>query len=430
MNQLKEDSLNDALALAMKKCIANKSKYIKISSERIGRLPGGKRADILVSFNHNIVAIEGEYKGGNPDKDAQTRLNLLDSLTDTQIKSAIAVIYPERAKFWQDGDEARSKLLAGELMDYAVFSEESEGDLTAKTSRFPLKGYISGDIWSLTDMAIMLTTPYRQIINLANKISNTIKSVSLDFKQSFDEKPEIKSELDIIVGRPKGLDVFPITSVIWLNSFLFQDKIAECYDLIRKRSAILSDKYFIPSAVYEAWQKIQEINYRSIYKPSGNSLKLLMDNIDIKVVKNSLESIGRAAEEIESNSLDIFDIGGELFQRIIDEDDRDNVASYYTKPIAAELLARIVTHKLPSVEINESSVHSNHCVSEKLQHLRIGDFACGTGTLLKSVYRQVLAIAHKKGYPKNKILLLHKSMMEKGLCGIDISPIAASLNSF
>ena len=119
-------------------------------------------------------------------------------------------------------------------------------------------------------------------------------------------------------------------------------------------------------------------------------------------------------------SLGPFDIGGELFQKAIS--DRDDAASYYTKPAVADLLARLVFHKLPSVNL-KADYYS------KYKSLRIGDFACGTGTLLRAVQRQLFALAKQSEFDQKETEKLHHYLMEAGFLGVDISPIAAHLTA-
>ncbi|MDQ2763445.1 MAG: hypothetical protein M3Y22_08110, partial [Pseudomonadota bacterium] len=61
-----------------------------------------------------------------------------------------------------------------------------------------------------------------------------------------------------------------------------------------------------------------------------------------------------------------------------------------------------------------------------ISRLRIGDFACGTGTLLSTAYQRV-GLLHEinGGNPKE----LHPTMMRKGLVGLDVLTVAVHLTA-
>ena len=71
------------------------------------------------------------------------------------------------------------------------------------------------------------------------------------------------------------------------------------------------------------------------------------------------------------------DLTGRIFQRLIA--DRKYLATFYTLPASAALLARLAVSKM---DVDWSD-------AEAIGKLKIGDFACGTGALLSAVYEQI-----------------------------------------
>ncbi|WP_419552473.1 hypothetical protein [Candidatus Poriferisodalis sp.] len=93
---------------------------------------------------------------------------------------------------------------------------------------------------------------------------------------------------------------------------------------------------------------------------------------------------------VEAGVLGLFDIGGELFQRLIS--DRSEAASYYTRPAVAEFLAHITVNE--GVQLPASARSLVLGDADPLgETFRIADFACGTGTLLRAAYRRVRSLA-------------------------------------
>ena len=88
--------------------------------------------------------------------------------------------------------------------------------------------------------------------------------------------------------------------------------------------------------------------------------------------------------------------------------DRKVTAAFYTRMEVAELLAGVAFNLIPPNKNN----------------LKIADFACGTGVLLKAAYRQVRRRAKDKKYNMQK---LHQQYMKECLHGADIQPPAVRL---
>ena len=113
------------------------------------------------------------------------------------------------------------------------------------------------------------------------------------------------------------------------------------------------------------------------------------------------------------------DLTGRIFQRLIA--DRNYLATFYTRPESAALLARLAVAKLqaPDSEIDWADAGA-------IGKLRIGDFACGTGALLSAVYEQVAARHQRAG---GDLAALHRVMMQEVLYGCDVMPLAVHITS-
>ena len=104
------------------------------------------------------------------------------------------------------------------------------------------------------------------------------------------------------------------------------------------------------------------------------------------------------------------DLTGQIFQRLIS--DRKYLATFYTRPASAALLARLAINQLEGVDWGDA---------EAIGKLRVGDFACGTGALLSAVYEQIAERhANAGGDPSQ----LHRAMMEEVIYGCDVMPSA------
>jgi len=104
-----------------------------------------------------------------------------------------------------------------------------------------------------------------------------------------------------------------------------------------------------------------------------------------------------------------------VFQRLIV--DRRFIKTYYTRPESVALLSALVlpTHK-----------YLLNTRKDTLSHLKVADFACGTGALLNGVYQRLLALYEQTGENGRDI---HRQMIENNLVGCDIMPNASHLTA-
>ena len=112
------------------------------------------------------------------------------------------------------------------------------------------------------------------------------------------------------------------------------------------------------------------------------------------------------------------DLMGIVFQRLIA--DRKFLATYYTRPEAAALLATLA---LPA---RRPLGGADWGEGETLAGAQIGDFACGTGTLLSMAYQRMSLLHELHGGDSRK---LHGPMMRHGLVGLDVLNIAVHLTA-
>ena len=60
---------------------------------------------------------------------------------------------------------------------------------------------------------------------------------------------------------------------------------------------------------------------------------------------------------------------------------------------------------------------------------KVADLACGTGTLLRAAYQRICSFHERAGATNESLRRLHRTAMERGLIGTDVSPIAAHLTA-
>ena len=425
--RLHEHDFNAALAEAMKRMHADGQ--VEFSHERVGVLKpvsgsSSRRVDVLVRAESLLpVAVEVEYDraGSQPDRDAAARLGLELKRDDRVIESAIAVLAPALAEQWTDHEDAVSRLVGGAELQYAVHFRSAD---SGAAERWPRTGWLIGTAQSLAELAVMVSVPPGQVEMVASDVADKMRGISEDLDSRMDD--DAKLRLAVAMGRPSGSDSLNVVGVVWLNAFLFQDRIAQFHTGVSRRSDAAPDHNPIPYLVAQAWKAIREIDYRSVFDPATEALHIVERSVGTAMTADLLGRAARMASRVEASVLGVFDIGGELFQRLIS--DRSEAASYYTRPEVAEFLAHITVNE--RVRLPRSARTPALGEPDRMgETFRIADFACGTGTLLRAAYRRVRALARAAGAQPEGLTALHTHLMEHGFCGVDISPIAAHLTA-
>lgn len=166
------------------------------------------------------------------------------------------------------------------------------------------------------------------------------------------------------------------------------------------------------SEVFKVWLRIlREINYWPIFRIASDLLVKMRDRVS-HLIMESLAEVAVRLDRLGASS--VHDLSGRLFQRLIA--DRKFLATFYTLPNSATLLAEIAVARLSADWASPASVSG----------LRIADLACGTGALVSSAYQAVRARHRRAGGDDAE---LHRAMMERALIAADIMPAATHLTA-
>ena len=104
----------------------------------------------------------------------------------------------------------------------------------------------------------------------------------------------------------------------------------------------------------------------------------------------------------------------ELPANHLDRADRKFLATFYTLPESAALLAELAVGRIATDWSKPAA----------LKRLRACDFACGTGTLITAAYHALLARHRRAGGDDAAV---HRAMMERSIVAADLMPAATHL---
>jgi len=354
----------------------------------------GLKPDVLIVHKSSPpISIETSFLAGDADQDALARLGKHYESTMEEIKTSISVeLKPAFRKV---------KRLTGQRLQYAVHQLLPGGAVR----RFPKTGFIEGTHHDLARIA-QAPVPKEDIEAVANGVAKRVKAAAECLEAEVSKKS--LTGISSALYQRSAVTGLRTTAILWLNAMLVQRMLVGGVHGIPKIS-------HVPSECVDAWKKIRGINWRAIFEPA---VPILDDvrKMAPGAASGSLAHLEKAVEMIDSAKLGSeINVGAELFPLI--SDDRKQSAAFYTQPATAEFLAALA---MPE-DVDSWD-------QDTFDRLKIADLACGTGTLLRFGYRQA-KIYHERRGTKKTLEKLHRTAMEKGLYGADVSPIAAHLTS-
>ena len=364
----------------------------------------GLRPDILITASgRSPVVIEAEYMpAATVEPEAKSRLALEVVENGRVIEAVVALRYPDAIG---EAHDLRAALSQARL-SYCIFTEEAEGAV-----RFPESGWLDGAVEDLADMVRLVSVPQRAVAAAATTLEEGIGRAA----KLLDELNETRSGITMAIARLLGMTNVPqarrMACAIIANALVFHERIAGMHPEVKPLGQVCGPSIANPKAeALAAWTAILKINYWPIFAIAKDLLEQLPSGDAAAILKGLRDT----AEKIDATGVDnAHDLTGRVFQRLIA--DRKYLATFYTLPASAALLARLAVAKMDGVNWSDA---------EAIGKLRIGDFACGTGALLSAVYEQIAARHERAG---GDAAALHRVMMEEVLYGCDVMPSAVHI---
>ena len=345
------------------------------------------------------VVIEAEYMPArNVEAEANSRLDLITTVAPRPVESVIALRYPLEVRVAED---LRATIESADL-SYCVFSQGSE-----TIERFPASGWLWGSVGDLADMVRLVSVPQRAVDEAAAALERGIDQASSVLDLTVELRPGITPAIARLLGMIDVPQTRRMACAIVANAMVFHERLAGSHDIKPLSMLCGPDAPNPKRSILAAWKDILQVNYWPIFAIAKDIVEQLPseDAAQILTVLNS--TVGEVSATGISNANDLT---GRVFQRLIA--DRKYLATFYTLPPSAALLARLAVNMMEVVDWSDLNA---------IRRLRVADFACGTGALLSAVYEQ-FAVRHERmgGDP----VTMHPVMMEEVLYGCDVMPSA------
>ena len=400
-----EPNANNALGNLLRRMMPGCTVRSENTQTFIGH--AGLHPDVLITAPGRApVVVEAEYEPApEAEKDAKARLGLRIEGDARAIEAAIALRYPPAVENAYD--------LAGAVaeanLSYCVLYENDD--------RFPEKGWLQGSVDDLADLIRLVSVPQKEVDRATERLEKGIDRAAA----VLDAMAELKPSVAAGIAKSLGMSDVPETSrnhqtrrmacAILANALIFHERIAGMHaDVKPLRLLDGPGDTTLQDATLAAWTDILNINYYPIFSIAKDLLVQLPSGDAAQV----LDVLRPVAQGVDAAGVDqAHDLTGRIFQRLIA--DRKYLATFYTRPESAALLARLAVAKLEGVDWADD---------DALSKLRVGDFACGTGALLSAVYDRIAANHERAGGDPAK---LHPALLEEVLYGCDVMPSAVHI---
>ena len=291
-------------------------------------------------------------------------------------------------------------------LSYCVFTEGDDEPV-----RFPEKGWLEGSVDDVADMVRLVSVPQRAVDRATDTLESGIEKAANVLDELDATRPAITAAVARLLGMANVPQTRRMASAIVANALVFHERIAGMHDGIESLAQVCAPGVPNPQErVLAAWSRILSINYWPIFAIARD----ILGRLDANSAARTLTELRETAQSVNATGVDnAHDLTGRVFQRLIA--DRKYLATFYTLPASAALLARLAVAKLRGVDWSSA---------EAIGNLRVADFACGTGALLSAVYEQLAARHERAG---GDGAALHKPMMEEVLYGCDVMPSAVHI---
>ena len=363
--------------------------------------------DIIVRHPGGLpVAIETEYTPAHTvEQDACQRLGKSLTQTGDQIEQAIAVRIP--IELAGVGQNELDTILESENLEFCLLSGNP-----SEPERWPKSDWFEGTVDDLAVFIELAALSESRIGQGMQILEDGIHQAATKLRDACTDTPTILEDIATELHQKDGIQTSRMSMAILANALTFHSAIAGAHGIETLDQLRGGDGRVSKMRVLRVWRRIlTDINYWPIFRIASDILLPISDS----TAKDILERLVLVSDELVSvGATSHHDLCGRMLQRLIT--DRKFLATFYTLPSSATLLAELAISRLP-VDWSKR---------DEITQLRIGDFACGTGALLNAAYNAVLSRYRRNGGDDKEI---HPEMMERALVGADIMPAATHLTA-
>ena len=403
-----EKALNPTLAAAIVKERPRWAAHVAAEATNV-LAESAKAPDVLVDRpGEQAVVIETEHAPARTAlDDALARLGAEVRRSGERIETAFAVRLPEALHTVRPADAEAA--LRGAVYGLKVCTANAPGEPPTVWPEAPDE-WASASLPVLVDLLEVAGLSERRVADSLDTMEAAVRRTAAMVRDDATVYPDQGRRIGEALHQKEGEQTFRMAMAMLINALVFHEVVAGSHDVEPVDRLPKTGGVVRQSALLAEWKRIlEEVNYWPIFAIA----RLVLGSLRTPAGHRVLEVLEPASAELVTlGAGTTHALASRMFQRLIA--DRKFLASYYTRSESAALLAELLARRLDLDWRDEDTYRG----------LRIGDLACGTGTLLYAAYEAVGRRMRRAGLDD---AALHRGMMEDGLIGADVMPSATHL---
>ena len=362
-------------------------------------LHDGRRPDIIVRLSEGPVILETELEPALiVEADALSRLGM--EIDNRRVQNVFAVTVPGRLR------STSQQYLYERMAGATLVWQEWRIDGTAGPK-------LSGTAIELGNVVQRTTPPAGDLDEAVDVLDEGARRAGSRLYSS----PGTLGRVSKIFGADPSDEAANMAALVIINAMVFQERLASNEVAFQPVSAAIRDGRFSRMMLLQLWEHILSIDYYPIFSMARDVVRELSE---VEATDVLGECARTAAALLGMGAVGRHDLAGRIFNRLISE--RKLLAAFYTSIPASTLLAGLALSldRWPDVE---------WASAEKISQLCVVDPACGTGTLLMAVYRQIVQNHSAATTGDSDDSLLHQALVENVITGADVVQAAIHLTA-
>ena len=328
----------------------------------------GLRPDIVI-----------EHPGGQPliieteilpaptvELDAASRLGVILEPGGDRVEHVVALRVPETLTYVVQRNLRTA--IERTKYEYATLFLTSDGE----TVRWPTNGWLHGNVDDLANLCENVALSEHALAAGLATLEEAVQDVATHLRRTAPQG--VLDQIAEKFRRDEGEKTARMAAAIILNATTFHTAIAGHHDIPTIDQLRDGSRRLRRQRMLDCWAGILRINYWPIFHIAAWILR----RIPIPTADRMLEQASDAAARLAGIGVTtMHDLAGRMFQQLIA--DRKFLATFYTLPPSAAMIAELAAARLDTDWASDTSV----------TRLRVADLACGTGTLLSAAYQAI-----------------------------------------
>jgi hypothetical protein len=405
------------------------------------RPSGRRRPDIRCYYRGFNIVIESSYDRGDAEEDARRRIE-----KEEGFDIAVALWLKEGDRYRADlGVRELKELIRGSRFDVALFTPSPQSELVkfiterVSTARLSAGWFIDVNLSFIKDL-VNNSIEYLIEEGVVEGVIEEVNRGLVNFITTLENQPQNTwQRIYDILYRLYGLQltetrdaevVYGQAGLSILLSSTFYEHVRALHGLDSLNAYV--NRYGPIQGLVKALEDLLKFDYRTAVEMTIEILSTLPPEAS-GAVRQLIELGVKIAQE---RYLLRRDFAGRVYHRIVgDIAHRKGFATFYTEVPAAYLLSTLAVNTLLGTDekpITMLSKDEAQAIANKISGTKVGDFACGSGTLLTAAYGSLMGLESAiKLYYNLGINLddIGKALIEDGVYGIDALRYASQITA-